>query len=463
MPSIATSTMELSTPVVSLPGATSGGAPAPIVAPPIVRAILPPGQVFDPITLAGLPGNVLPVYKNNNVATAITARVTPLYVPPPVVPSTTTSESADGVPGQVNQVSAYQLPYSNGEGFSGSLVAVSYAHWSTDIYFGGVQIWLTGYNEIAAPQLMAESQGTPVEFACLATGETVTVHVVAYSPSGVTVPFDLAPTCTVLLSGVMNPPPPPTIYQWVTAVGSTGWQFSWNVESGLLQDIVTGYWVYKNSTGVLPVSPADRVAFVAQPPNNTGTGSLVYSDTDSTVEYFWVSAMADTLESTLTEANRSTATATLLPTTTSGISFSAIESGWGTASTSQSGTWSGFPAFTEIYTGAALQVLMDMTIIRAAGVGPQCTGLASITYTLNGGTSWLPLYSRGGGSQGKGYISVSLPLAQDMTQIQVKGACFATQGGVLPPGFPTYPSPVPSAISIEMDIYAVQIALTGVS
>ena len=476
MPSIANSTQTLTTPTIDMSSL------APVYLTPgtgalqVLRSIVPSNDVLDTVTAQAIAQfGAQPVWKPGTLTT--------LSVPAAAATSTATTTPSNptgsiGVPQEVIDVQAEQSPYKTADGTIESLVSVTYGQWANDEYFTGVEIWFTGYQGISTPQLMCTSTASPVQFTCAATKETVTVTVVAYGPSGLTASFVAAPSTTVLLSGVQNAPPAPSINQPVTEIGSgQGWQFTWNVITGMLADVISGYWVYKSAVNVVPSAPAGRVAWLAQPISNIGT--LLYQDQDSATEYFWVSAVNTSgLESSLTPANVTITTAVYYPTVTSGVATSAAYDGnESTSSTAneaayslaagvlgtQVGVWSAFPRLTITPSSLTLMILAAYSVSATSYYGPPAWGEAYIEYSLNGGTTWATLCGEGLTTSSvygaPAYYSVALPTSQDTTQVQVRftaGAQAAASWTPPPYGGPYSTNTATGTVSIyELRIQAV--------
>lgn len=477
MPSIAASAIELTSEAVSMPEPQPVTVAAPVSSTPL-RSVLPSNDVLDTVTSqalsqlsAGVPSQ--PVWK---VGSVVASTVTSSSSSSSSSTSTTTANPSPGVPDEVYEPTAIQTPYKTSSGLVVSLVSVSFKHWANDQYYGGVQIWFTGYHGNPKPQLMATSAASPATFTCDATKEMVTITIVAISPSGVTASFTNAPSTTVLLSGTVNAPPAPNIVVALTAIGTNlGWQFTYDVEGGLLQDVIAGYWIYKSSTNTTPVAPAGRYQYQPQPATNIGT--MTFQDLDSTTEYYWVSAVSVSgLESSLSPANVSTVANTIYPSAQSGDYYSptsaydgnestssggyAEEIGWGTATDTEQEIWSGFPAFTKGYTGAQLAILNNTTQQFYPGSGPAPWGYTEIDYSLDGGVTWTNLLSTNS-TTSKVYTTVALPLAQDFTQVQVRATVGAEQSGNwTPPPHTTVTTP---SVYMSHFIYEIHIALSGVS
>jgi hypothetical protein len=465
MPSIAQSTVAVpNTTVVQQDTTNTLAVSVPVLQAPI-RSTLPPGEVLATVTAVG------------NAATGSTALwQTPTLTSAQVSQiATAASQSSStnpvtGVPREVLRVAATQEPYKDSNGNIECLVSVTYVQYAADANFAGVQIWFTGYNGSSTPTLVATGAASPVTFVVPATGETVVVTVVAYGPSGATASFLNAPTTTLTLNASTSPPPPPTITQPTTALaGGIGWQFSWASISGLVSGEISGYWVYRSSTSITSVPPSDRINYVAQPA--TGIGVLTYQDLTSGTPYYWVSSVNTFgLESTLSPANITDMVVMDYPVAISGqatsasydgndATYSAItasdspDTGDGTpSSVTNYGAWSGFTDSTGTVTAVVLKVLV------AASVGENAS--AAITYSLDGGTTWLSLYGWSGEiDYPQQYVEVSLPTTQNLANLVVNATATATAATY--DGSADYDGYLYGSSS-ELDVYEVRVEITEV-
>lgn len=483
MPTIAESSIDLNTPIIPTP--VNG--PTPVVAPvarPILRASLPPSEVLDTVTAAaGVQSGALPVWKTGDISAVISQRTSALTTPntPSSSPGGGTVEV--GVPQQVINVQAEQTGYKTPQNIIESLVTVTFGRWANDPYFAGVQIWFTGYHGNPVPVLMAESRTSPAQFTCDPTGETVTITVVAYGPTGLTASFVNAPTTKVALTGTQGPPPAPTINQPVTALaGSIGWQFSWNVINGLIGDAIDGYWIYRSSTDTTPAPPASRINYVKQPVTNIG--ALSYTDVISGTYYYWVSAVSVTgFESTLTSAQSDVVTTSEYPTEISGWATSAAYDGnESTASSEDSytsglpdsttvtetGTWYGFanPAGTAV--SKTLKVMLGYTLQGGSDTPSSDTHVLYATegftlrYSLDGGSTWSTLLAptfggEGSVSSGQQYYTATLSTSQDLTLLQVQAITSVTSAAAPPPPGPGVPNFVRDQGYVALSVYEIRV------
>jgi|SRR5579864_747204 len=216
-------------------------------------------------------------------------------------PPITTPLISTGPPSQVSGVSATESPFKTDDGSVKSNVSVSFTVNPSDTVFDHVQIWFTGYNGNANPQLMpGDAHTSPASFLCDTTGETVTVTVVSVSASGESADFDFSPSTTVTLDGVTSAPPAPSISQSLVAT-STGFQFAFNQEGGLLADVIASYNVYHNT--VNNSSTATIYQTFPQNPSNAGTVVVQEVQPHGVTMYYWVSAVNTSgLESSKTAA-----------------------------------------------------------------------------------------------------------------------------------------------------------------
>jgi hypothetical protein len=347
--------------------------------------------------------------------------------------------SATTAPDQVYAVSGTVSPYKSPTGMK-SLVAINFTPAGN---FALAAIWFTGYGGSSTPQLMSQGYSSPVEFLAETTGETVTVTVVAINSDGVSADFSSAPTILLTLSSTGTAPPAPTINQTIVALpGSAGWQFSWNVLNGLLNDIISGYWVYRSSSPTTPNPPASRVQFFPQPATNIGV--MTFQDYISGTQYYWVSAVSVSgLESALTPASTTSVTSSAYPTSYSGSfsnptqAYDGNETSAATAdfttaavsgdTNSASETWSGWAAWTGGTIGhLTLDVMADAYVRMNAD--------AALLYSLDGGTTWTTLFSifatypSGSltASVMQQYFSVVLSNSQNFTLVRVRASCEAT-------------------------------------
>jgi len=165
------------------------------------------------------------------------------------------AKPATGAPSQVFNVVASELP-SKLNGQMVALVTVTWQHLATDANYSYAQIWVKGYHTVSRPQLVA-SGTTPLSFTMDATSETVSVGVIAVSSSGVTAGQVGVPYGACVLSPTNGAPPAPSIAQSLVTT-PTGYQFQFNQEAGLLQNLIDGYNIYRNSSNNTPLLETDN-------------------------------------------------------------------------------------------------------------------------------------------------------------------------------------------------------------
>jgi hypothetical protein len=387
----------------------------------------------------------------NSIAVLQQQVTTPITVGEAPGPGSTTPAVPVGTPRNVTNVTATESVYKNGNGQMQSLVSVSYTPPLADAYFAGVQIWLTNYRGSSTPQLVAQGNQSPVSFPTDTTNEIVVVTVVSVGKNGSTADFSKSPTTTVTLNGVTSPPPAPSIAQGVVAIGSgLGWQFTWNVLNGLLNDVIAGYWVYYNTTN--SSSTAVRLKYVPQPPTNIGT--MNYQDLTTETRYYWVTSVNSSgLESTRASANTTTVVVSYYPIATAiGSTYVDPTKGYdGNETTSCQGeldtvartytaldgiqTYQGFnqpPSSGIVVTDIKLKVMTDASLKNSS--------YAYLYYSLDSGSTWT--YQDGVdcsnpvndgndypadnyNSMAKQYSTVTLPLTQDLSHVYVRGSISA--------------------------------------
>lgn len=215
-----------------------------------------------------------------------------------------TTVTQTGIPQQVLSVSATESP-SRQQDRVYSLVTASFTRNPKDAAFSGVHIWFKGYKGNTQPVMMTDGADSPVSFLCEATGETVTVFVQPFAADGTPAPLAGAKSTTVSLDGQTSAPPAPTVTQTLTPIPN-GVQFAFEMEGGLLADVIDGYWVYKSAANVTPTPPASRFKYIPQSTASSGTDIITFEDASlhiGDVFYFWVSAVnKQGLESALTNA-----------------------------------------------------------------------------------------------------------------------------------------------------------------
>lgn len=238
--------------------------------------------------------------------------------PPTKVPSTAPKQASTTdtkAPKSVSIVSAS----CESKSVSGTLVgvvSVSYLKDPTDTNLASVQVWLSGYHGHQSPVLMASGSESPISFTADLTGETVKVSVVSVAFGGETAPpISSAPSVSVALNSSSGTPPAPSIAQQLVST-PVGFQFGFNVLAGLLEDLIAGYKIYRNTTN--NSGTAAMIHFIAQDPTNTGVIYFQDQQPQGAVQYYWVSAVnVGGKESPLTAA-QSSAVTTVSPVTAAG-------------------------------------------------------------------------------------------------------------------------------------------------
>lgn len=315
-----------------------------------------------------------------------------------------------------------------------SLVSVSFTRNTFDKNYFATRIWVTGYQGNVQPQLILQSVDSPASFLLESTGETVVITGQPTNQSGISAPFAGALTTTVTLSGVVNAPPAPTIAQQVVAIsvnGTTnGWQFQFNVESGLLQDVISGYWVYKASSHVTPVPPAGRFKFVPQPSSNTSVYTFQDVTGSVTQFYYYVSAVNQSgLESSLSDAQAGAGhTTTIFRPTTSALAtgYSTNYSNPANVYDGNSGTyaqnnsalagtvWSGFAVAGGSPTSIKLNIISSVPYYTQ-----YATALIDLHYSVDSGVSWTLIYEASEVTAQR-TDTFTLSTSQDTSKVQVR-------------------------------------------
>lgn len=191
-----------------------------------------------------------------------------------------------GIPAQVSTLSATESPFKTDAGMR-SLVSVAFV--PPPDYYGSAEVYLTGYNGCATPQLVASGVDSPIEVLVDTTHETVMVTVLAVSPNNITADKSSVPAVWVALDGVQSAPPMPSIAQAQSALpDGSGWQFVFNVLGGLLADQISSYRIY-HSENPSTTSP-DYYETKVQPPTNVG--SITVQESTGDLLYYWVSAIS---------------------------------------------------------------------------------------------------------------------------------------------------------------------------
>jgi hypothetical protein len=300
-----------------------------------------------------------------------------------------------------------------------SEVSVSFLRDTTDPNYGGVRIWFTGYKGNPSPVIMTDGTDSPITFLCETTKETVVVTGQTVSADGTPSKFSQCVTTTVPLDGVVSAPPNPSISQSLIGT-STGYQFAFNqVNVGSTQDVIDGYTIYRNTTGVLDGSQTKINYFKHNP---KASGAIVVTDTivpaSASFYFYWVSATnTSALESTLTAAQSGLvagAIGSIPPTISSSLTY---------ASTTTSITWS----------WASIQCILraDGTI-TTIGAGTQAiTGLIANTIY-----NFYPVYDEKLGTlRFLGTVDVTPPAVAGVTLNGTTGEITTTTSFVSPTSF----------------------------
>jgi hypothetical protein len=356
----------------------------------------------------------------------------------PNSPTTPTTPPTYGKPRPVENLVATESPTKR-QDRTFSLVSVQFTRHPRDRFFSGVKIWMTGYQGNPNPVLMVDGSDSPISFLCESTKETVIITVQSVGLNGTLSDFATSPTASVVLDGVISAPPSPDITQSKTAImsGATqiGWQFSFRFLTSLPGDVIDGYWIYKKTAHTTP-TVADRIKYVAHA--ITGANVYVFQDSgSSTAYYYWVSAINQSgLESPLVDAEPVASGGPPVLTT----KYPSIQSGnyvdptkaydnnsnsyaFGYASLVdgegidyREHIWRGFAAGSGFAVSVALKIMSS----GSSGLGG---GTIKLEYSLNNGSSWTTLYSGSGHSLDT--INVPLNVAQDLTQVRVRGSAEA--------------------------------------
>lgn len=229
-------------------------------------------------------------------------------VNPPTTPigANTLSAAGGGAPAQLISVAATEDPVS-AQNTTQSQVAVTFVRNGADTNYAATRIWFTGYKGSKTPQLMTQGTDSPILFVVDSTGETVVITAQPIGSGGTSASFAGSKTCTVTLDGVLSPPPAPSIAQSLLGT-ATGYQFSFNQLPAQLDDVIDGYQIYRNTTGILDGTQT-KIQYIKHNPTNSA--AIVVTDLVvpalGVFYYYWVSAV-DTakLESTLTAAQSGT-------------------------------------------------------------------------------------------------------------------------------------------------------------
>ena len=416
-----------------------------------------------------------------------------------------------GIPQQVYDISATESPYKTTSNQMLSLVAVDYTAVDDDPYFEGVQIYFTGYHGNTDPQMMAEGSVSPIQFLCETTGETVTVTVVAVSPSGTSADYASAPTVVLALDGQVSAPPAPSIAQAQVSLGvGGGWQFAFNIIGGLEFDLIDGYRIYHGSAA----DGTDKEYFTYYKQPSTNSGTITVQENTSDILHYWVSAVSTAgLESVLTEApfvytdpNDPAPTAQPPVTTTNLYGPTVLLNGWGASAhvgfwetqNSDNGTNFGYSSsqiclpfstpenaydgnqttaasftdrnhadyaacvwsFGAELTGVTVTSATLAVTSEVPAIGRPIHGEASIYYSTDNGVNWtqvyLASYQIGNAYRAKQTDTITLPTTIDPTQLQVM-ACAHSHDDItmyvydisltVVQSAPSGPQPVPGVVA----------------
>jgi hypothetical protein len=193
-----------------------------------------------------------------------------------------------GIPQQVTGLTVSEIPTR----LSGSMIALVTAAWTPalgDAFYYSAQVWVTGYHGSFAPQLITSGK-SPLTVNMDATGETVSISVVAVSASGVSAGLAGAPSVIIKLSATSGTLPPPNVSVLLAAY-SGGYQFTFDYLSGIVGTIVTGYNVYRNTSAN---TFAGSTLIRNVPQNSTASGSYVFQDAvnaGSLTYYYFVTSV----------------------------------------------------------------------------------------------------------------------------------------------------------------------------
>lgn len=312
---------------------------------------------------------------------------------------TATQQTTIGTPGQVYGVSASESSYKTQAGTLMSLVTVSWTPVPFDPAYAGATVYFTGYHGGTTPVAMASTAGTATDVAFLTdiTGESVTVTVLSQGFDGTSPAFSSAPTTTVALTGVTGLPAAPGIASGGSLVSTqTGFQFTFNIITGLGSDIIDGYGIYANSTNSFPGKgsawngTSGRVAYISHPTSSNGTYTYTYSAANAATMYFWVTCVnVQGSESNPTSAGTATAVTPIDP--NGNLVFRNAQQVNGVASNptnSTVGGWYTIPDMGIAITTHGKPVLVLFNgFFQNNGAGAQAN--VQICRQDSGGTTWL--------------------------------------------------------------------------
>ena len=181
-------------------------------------------------------------------------------------------------PGPVTGLAVAKNILKDSVGVLHQVVSVSFVPPASDTNLGtfaGVNVWET----LSGNQPAGVGSGitSPVVFELPIDNLARTLTVQSYTALGVECPFSSCPTISVTCDGVTTAPPNPTVSQPLTTTG-TGYTFTFDFElgSGLLADVISGYNVYRSPTSSMV--NATVVKHIPQPATNNIGSTYVYQE-----------------------------------------------------------------------------------------------------------------------------------------------------------------------------------------
>jgi hypothetical protein len=384
------------------------------------------------------------IIRSNRIAFGVTWRPTRVLetAPPTVVTDqiaktvlnatqqTITAPTATGnKPVQLLQIVATESPsVQNGKIYS--LVSVSFIRNTHDTSYAGTRIWISGYQGNQSPVLITQTSDSPTSFLLESTKESIQVIGQPYTQAGISDDLSVAASTLVVLDGIVSAPPAPGIAQITTAT-SSGWQFAFNPLTGIVADLIDGYWIYRNTTNT--AGTAVRYKYVKHSATSGGVYTFQEVTTTSPV-YYWVTAVNTSgLESTQTSAAAGGSTSSSIRPTANAVltigfsnpqlaydnSQATYATGSATNGQTKAHEWSAFPAVTGTPTAITLRTLASGTVKSLTGHITTATYVDfSLKYSLNNGSTYTNITS----------ASVSLPSNQNMTLVKVKSTLISTTG-----------------------------------
>jgi len=264
-------------------------------------------------------------------------------------------------------------------------------------HFFGVQISVSNYHGSVFPSVITSGTTSPISFVLDITGEVASFGVDAYSPNSVFASsVSPAPTISTALNGQTTAPPAPSVATFLAAT-PTGYQFAFNYEGALLQDVIQSYNIYRNTTN--SSSGATFIKNVPQPSANSGVYTYQETVPNGTTYFYFVSSLnLQGLESTKTAMQSGTVPNGSLLNSSGQIITNQVFSGTGNNTASSAwfklGTWvfAGAPASIALEfqggsgynTNAAQQSVTDITIRSSNDTA--APNLSGITWQENGGS-----------------------------------------------------------------------------